>query len=87
MTKPKKQLQNMIEELKRESLLRQVVVVECKDCGKDYDCYSVLTETNNVQTFRLHTHSDQCKDYLAKYRELEEQPHLTSASAVADAAK
>ena len=85
--KAKETIANMIEELKRESLLRQVVVVECKDCGKDYDCYSVLTETNNVQTFRLHTHSDQCKDYLAKYRELEEQPHLTSASAVADAAK
>ena len=33
--KAKETVANMIEELKRESLLRQVVVVECKDCGKD----------------------------------------------------
>ena len=85
--KARETVANMIEELKRESLLKQVVVVECKDCGKDYDCCSVSTEIDSVQTFRVHTHSDQYKDYLTKYRELEEQHNVTSASAIADAAK
>ena len=74
---------NMVEELKRESSVKQVVVTECKIC--EDNCYC-LKETGNKQMFGLHTHSQQYKDYqlhLANYTEFEEQGHSNSARAVA----
>ena len=69
---------NMIEELKRECSVKQVVVTECKVC--EDNCYC-LKETGDKQVFGLHTHSKQYKDYLlhlASYTEFEEQGHSNS---------
>ena len=79
---------NIVEELKREGLVNQVGIVECKTCENNCYSYSVLNEIHNRQTFQVHTHVDQYKDYLcylANYAELEEQPFDTSARVLADA--
>lgn len=75
----------MIEELKRECLVEQVVVAECKDCKNNCDCYSI---SDNKHTFKVHTHSDQYKEHLChltEYKEVEEQEHTTSPSTLAEA--
>ena len=77
----------MIEELRCECLVKQVLVVECKACEKSYCSYSISNETDSKQAFGVHTHSDQYNDYLAHlidYRKLEEQAQRASASAVAE---
>ena len=69
---------NIVEELKRKSLVKQVVVTECKVC--EDNCYC-RKETGGKQMFGLHTHSHQYKDYLlhlADYTEFEEQGHSNS---------
>ena len=74
---------NMVEELKRESSVKQVVVTECKIC--EDNCYC-LKGTGDKQMFGLHTHSQQYKDYqlrLANYTESQEQGRSNSALAVA----
>ena len=79
---------NMIEELKRESLVKQVVVTECKDCENDCDCFSISYMTDNKQTLGVHTHSGQYKEHLrhlAEYVEVEEQEHTTSPNVLAEA--
>ena len=79
---------NIVEELKREGLVNQVGIAECKTCENNCHSYSVLNEIHNRQTFQVHTHVDQYKDYLfylANYAELEEQPCDTSAHGLADA--
>ena len=76
---------NMIEELKGASLIKQVVVAECKAC-KENHCYSILNEMDDKKTFEVHTHSDQYKEHLENYEELEEQQPLdTDAGPHADA--
>ena len=76
---------NMIEELKGASLIKQVVVAECKAC-KENHCYSILNEMDDKKTFEVHTHSDQYKEHLENYEELEEQQPLdTNAGPHADA--
>ena len=79
---------NIVEELKREGLVNQVGIAECKTCENNCYSYSVLNEIHNRQTFQVHTHVDQYKDYLfylANYAELQEQPCDTSARGLADA--
>ena len=69
---------NIVEELKRKSLVTQVVVTECEVC--EDNCYC-RKETGGKQMFGLHTHSHQYKDYLlhlADYTEFEEQGHSNS---------
>ena len=78
----------LIKELKRECLMKQLVISECKACEKNRCCYSISSETNDKQTFEVHTHSDQYEDYLsylANYTELEDQLFCTSSSDLADA--
>ena len=77
----------MIEELKREGLVKQVVVTECKGCENNCDYFSISNETDNKQTFAVHTHTGQYKDSFppADYTELEEQAHGTGDSTIADA--
>ena len=73
---------NMVEELKRESSVKQVVVTECKIC--EDNCYC-LKGTGDKQMFGLHTHSQQYKDYqlrLANYTESQEPGRSNSALAV-----
>ena len=71
---------NMIEELKRARLLKQMVVTECKVCEED--CYCLSNDTDNKQTFGVHTHSVQYKNYLSLLRECTEEQVLdNSASA------
>ena len=73
---------NMVEELKRESSMKQVVVTECKIC--EDNCYC-LKGTGDKQMFGLHTHSQQYKDYqlrLANYTESQEPGRSNSALAV-----
>ena len=84
----KETVANMVEELKREGLVNQVGVAECKTCERNCYSHSILNGIQNRQMFQVHTHSDQYKDYLfclANYTELEEQPFDTSASVLADA--
>ena len=74
---------NMIEELKRARLLKQMVVTECKVCEED--CYCLSNDTDNKQTFGVHTHSVQYKNYLSLLRECTEEQVLdNSASAYSD---
>ena len=80
--KTKETVANMVEELKRECLVKQVVVTECKECKKN--CYCFSKEAEDKQKFGVHTHSQQYKDYLlhlANCTELEEEVHGTSARA------
>ena len=75
----------MMEESKRASLVKQVVVTECKACEENY-CYSISIEMADKETFEVHTHSDQYKKHLESYEELEEQHPLdTDAGPHADA--
>ena len=79
---------SMIEELKRECLVEQVVVAECEACENNSDCCSISSETDNKETFEVHTHSDEYKEYfshLADHAQLDEQAHGTSGNAIADA--
>ena len=77
----------LIEELKREDLVYQVVVTECKARENNCDYFSISNETDNKQKFEVHTHTEQYKDLvpLVDYTELEEQAHGTSGSTLADA--
>ena len=77
----------LMEELKREDLVNQVVVTECKACENNCDYFSISNETDNKQTFEVHIHTEQYKDLvpLVDYTELEEQAHGTSGSTLADA--
>ena len=68
--------------------MKQVAVAECEACEKSYDSYSISNETDNKQTFVVHTHSGQYKKHLchlAEYTDLEEQAHGTGDSVLADA--
>ena len=91
--KTKETVANVIEDWKRENLVKQVVVAECKECGKNLGCYSISEETDNKHDnkilikFRVHTHSDQYQEYLSHlvdHTELEEQALGTDNSALAD---
>ena len=83
--KPKKIVANMIEELKRASLVKQVVITTCKTCEENY-CSSISNEMDDKETFEVHIHSDQYKEHLKNYEELEErQPLDTDAGPYADA--
>ena len=84
----KETVATLIKELKRECLMKQLVISECKACEKNRCCYSISSETNDKQTFEVHTHSDEYEDYLsylANYTELEDQLFCTSSSDLADA--
>ena len=80
----------MIEELRCECLVKQVLVVECKACEKSYCSYSISNETDSKQAFGVHTHSDKYSDYLVhliNYTKLEEQAQCPSASIVSTHSK
>ena len=84
----KETVDNVMEELKRESLVKRVVVAECKACKSSCACYSVSTETDDKETFGVHTHSGQYQKHLshvAEYTEFETQEHSTSVSYDANA--
>ena len=84
----KETVANLVEELKREFLVKQVVVAECKACEKCFDCYCISNETDNKQIFGVHTHSVQYKGYLSllvDFTKLEEKSLDTIDSALADA--
>ena len=86
--KTKETVVNMIQELKLEHLVKQVVVAECKACEENCNCDSILNETDNKQTFGVHTHSDKYKDlmfHLEKNTESEEQARDSGAKTLADA--
>ena len=74
--KTKETVANMIEELKRASLVKQLVVAECKACKENYYCYRISNETDNKDKFEVHTHSDQYKNHYENYAELDEQQPL-----------
>ena len=83
----KETVANIIEVLKRECLVKKLVVAECKACEKDSDCYSISTETRNNLMFGVHTHSGQYQEYLSYlegYIESEEKVRSTVDSAIAD---
>ena len=85
--KNKDTVANMLEELKRECVVKQVGVGECKACEKSCNSYSILNETYNTDTFVVHSHCDQYKEYLfhlADHTESGEQTLASSFSAQAD---
>ena len=69
---------NMIEELKSASLVKQLVVAECKACEKNLDSFS-SNEAVNKEMFEVHTHSDQYKKHLESYVEFEKQQPLETS--------
>ena len=71
--KNKETVANMIEELKRASLVKQVIVADCKACERNYSSYRISNETDNKVKFEVHTHSDHYKKHFENYGELEEQ--------------
>ena len=84
----KETVENVIEELKRECLLKRVFVAECKACKSSCACCSISNGTDDKQTFGVHTHSGQYQKHLshvAEYTEFERQEHSTSVSCGADA--
>ena len=84
--KVKETVGSMMEELKRECLLKQVVVAECKACEHNSDCSSISNETKNKETFLVHTHSDKYKEYfclLPDHAQLGKQAYGTTGSALA----
>ena len=83
--KTRETVANLIEELKRESSVKQVVVAECKACEENHSCYSISNEMDIKETFEVHTHSNQYKEHLENCAKLEEQQPLdTSAGPHAD---
>ena len=86
--KNEKTVSNMIEELKRKCLVKQVAVSECGVCENNCDCYSISSVTDNKETFHVHTHSGQYKEllsHLTEYIELEDQVYGSYDSSLADA--
>ena len=86
--KTKETVASIIEQLKREYLVKQVAVTECEACEKSNDCYSISNETDNMQKFGVHTHSGQYQEHLsilAGYTQLEEKSHGISDNDLADA--
>ena len=80
----KETVANMIDELKRDGSVKQVVAADCKSCENSCDS-SISNETDN-ETFIVHTHSDQYKEHLyllKNHAESEEQAHDVSYSALA----
>ena len=76
----KETVANMIEKLKRESSVKEVVIAECKACKENYSCCSISNETDNQDKFEVHSHSDQYKEHLKNYAELKgQQPLDTNA--------
>ena len=75
----KETVASMIEELKRECLLKQVVVTECKSCENNSDC-SISNEADNKKTFGVHTHSEKYKEYFSHLTELKEQEQAHGSS-------
>ena len=66
---------NMIKELNRECLVKQVFVAECETCESNFD-FSISNVINNKVMFAVHSHSDQYKEHLShlpEYTEVEEQ--------------
>ena len=85
--KIKETVANMIEEWKRGNLFKQLIVAECKKCGRNRGCYRISEESDNKQILQLHTHSDQYQEYLSHLvdnRELEERALGTGLGALAD---
>lgn len=74
--KTKETVAIMEEELKRASLVKQVVVAECKAFEENYSCFSISNDMHNKETYKVHTHSDQYQKYLENFGELEEQQLL-----------
>ena len=78
LKKNRETVTNMIEEMKRASLMKQLVVAECKACEKNFNCYS-SNEADNKEMFEEHIHLDQYKKHLESYVEFEEQQPLDTS--------
>ena len=75
---------HMMEELKRNCLVNQVLVVECKACENNSRCYSISNGADNKEKFEVHTHSDEYHAYIENYG-MDEQTHNVSAGALDEA--
>ena len=60
--KTRETVANIIEEFKRASLVKQLLLTEYKSCEKSF-CYS-FNETANKEMFQVHTHFDQYKKHI-----------------------
>ena len=79
---------DMIDDLKRKCLVKEMVVAECQTCGVQNYCYCISDETHNKSVFGVHTHSDGYKEslfHLENYEELENDLQGTNAGVVAEA--
>ena len=75
--KTRETVANMIEEFKRASLVKQLVLAEYKSCEKSF-CYS-SNETDNKEMFQVHTHLDQYKKHIESYVEFEKLQRLDTS--------
>ena len=74
--------------MKLERLVKRLVVAECDACESSCAVYCISNETDDKQTFGVHTHSGQYQKHLshvAEYTEFERQEHSTSLGFGADA--
>ena len=79
---------DMIGELKSKSLVKEIIVAECKTCNIKGSCYCISYETHNKLMFGVHTHSDRWKEnlvILANYAKLEKDLPGISDDVVAEA--
>ena len=84
----KETVANMMDKLKRESLVKEMIVAECQICKVKRNLYCILEITRNKLMFGVHIHSDRFKEnlvHLAHYTKLENDLHGSSADIAAEA--
>ena len=84
INKAEETVADMMETLKHGCLVKQVIIVECKACENNTNCYCISDVDNNKQRFGVHTHSDQYQAYIFHLEncEMNKQTHSASAGAL-----
>ena len=84
INKAEETVADMMEKLKHGCLVKQVIIVECKACENNTNCYCISDVDNNKQRFGVHTHSDQYQAYIFHLEncEMNKQTHSASAGAL-----
>ena len=79
-------VEEIIEELRQECLIKQMDVVECQICKEDSDCYCIANETDNKSILGVHTYSDQYKFHLSSLKEkVKSNDQVADTTALAEA--
>ena len=79
-------VEEIIEEMGQECLMKQVDVVECQICKEDSDCYCITNENENRSIIGVHTYSDQYKSHLSSLNEkMKSKDQVADTTALAEA--